>query len=252
MKVEEIETLFETKTITTEIYLPSSKQTIKVNQMDVEDFKLICKINMIESDDISDSLISDLVLIKKLTNDTIDIDTIDEVDFTILLAHIRNNNFFDDMGIIVPCSNKECTHSTEHNINLDLIENWTSENIEQKIQFTDDITLFVGPPKIMDMIYIEKKYDNNETEIFSYILDKIISYIKEVYYKDELLEDYLELNLDQKINLLQKLGIDPNALVKRISSDEILSSTDIFYEITCPKCKTKMKVFADYNNFFLI
>jgi hypothetical protein len=250
MKTEEIQKIFETKTLTTDIYLPSSKRSVKVNQMSIEDYKLVCKVNLTTVNQF-DLLVSDLVLIEKLTNGEVNINEVDEVDFTILLAHIRENNFLDPMRVAITCSNKECMNVIEHDVDLDKISSWSSDKLEEQIT-VGDVTIFVGPPKMMDLIYIEKKYEAQEGNIFPYVLDKMISHIKEVYYNDELIEDFNDLNIDKKLELLNTMNVDPTVLIKKISENEILENCDIFYSVKCPKCKNKNDVFIEFNNFFLI
>jgi len=263
MKVSDVSNLFESNYLQHiyKVYIPSLKKEYSFKGTNVGIRKTIAK--SIMSLDDSDYQITKLGLIQSLCLDkTLDINNINEIDFTSILAQIRNNNISEPLTISFKC--RHCKKEINYTINFDqIIEKCKLINMDTNshtIKFNDKINIEfkLRYPSIIEILKV-KKYatDNNLTKEDIELLQHYL-YINDIIINGEIVEDFKNLNIEDKIKFFDTLPDDifydkNNSITRHINKLYTKENNvdSVFEPITCNYCNKIMDGVITNDTFFI-
>lgn len=264
---------------TTNIYIPSIKRDIPFKPLTTANVKTLSRIGILTDFDLNNELLK-LALFDKLTIEKkescgIDADSLTQVDFLSFLIGLRR---LMDNTLTFSFTCQNCDKEFKHTLDLEaefssyIYGYQRKKFFFEKIDKNDVIWKFELESYTMKeylyyRYYIErmKEIDTNNPDVInegSFI--RPVLYIKNIWKNDELIEDWREQILSNKIKLLNMLPSEIIIDIKntdeptdclasfiRHNFDEEKMFTDIDkLEVTCPECGEVYNGLFDFDDFF--
>lgn len=291
-----------------QIYIPSAQKTLMFNPLSTSDIKTLTRISFLEEFDLNVELIKlalfDKLCVDDLSETGIVIDetneegevigkkeikppisskTITQIDYLAFLIGLRQM-LDNSLTYSLKCPNHDCQHEFEYTLNLE--DEFNEEIFEFKpqhfkVNIADPDTTFVWTFELenfsmydyLHFRYMMKKIEQADGEnpdiLYETRFTKPILYIKNIYINDEMIEDWVDLSLPDKLMFYNK--IPPKVLFNLVGSTwkkdpEQVALCDFIEEnfieeklnlkiynlmIRCPKCENEIRGAFNFDNFFM-
>lgn len=245
------------------ILIPSLKKEFKFKPITIGMRKTLSKFAISAESNIADFQIAKLGLIKSLCIENINENLLTEVDFICILASLRDANIMDDLKVKIHCNS--CGNEFNHTINFNtIIDNCNNYKFlfHQFCFNTNNINykFVLSNPSTIDEITLDKYIEqlNVDNKEIIRALNKSYLYIKEIYRETELIEDYMDMNILQRIQFLDESFDDEvffgeNGLLN--TTQNIFNREKIvqlYGNVICPGCNKDLGGIIDSDNFFTI
>lgn len=273
------------------IYMPSLKRELLFKPLTTADAKTLTRISFLEEFDINVEMIK-LSLYDKLCTEQSKQEIIDskgnkyppltsktltQIDYLSFLNGIRSL-LDNEVSYTFTCANKECNHKWEYTLKIDQLFSEEMFNFERQTEFFEkddprtghvwkfELTNFSMENYIYFRYMIEKikeKDKENPEVTFESKFVRPILYIKNIWLNDELIEDWPELLITDKLNFYNK--ISPNITIntkgtKNKTLYDFIRETFIEQKIQdkiqnltveCPNCHNKYDGMFNFDDFFM-
>ena len=185
---------------TYELTVPSSGDLVKYRPYLVKEEKIL----MLALESSSDKQILNATadIINACTFGAVDASKLPMVDLEYIFLKLRSKSVGESTRVGLKCS--ECQSANEVSINLESVEPVFSNNVENKIQLTDEIGIVMKLPTVSDMQKNTKKDQSELDTVFAVMISSIDSvYDAENVYPavdstyEELMEFLESLNQEQ-------------------------------------------------------
>lgn len=205
--------------------------------------------------------VAKLGLLKTLcTDEKFNIDVLTEIDFTYLLAIIRQFNILDDLIATIPCS--KCHKVNSHTVDLMKIikhcEAFKFKTCEHEVKDKHNVWKFIlKDPKMYDSMELEKYIieKTSNTEIDRELLKPFL-YIDEIYFNGTKIDgNNGRLSIIEKILLLNgtndRVYYGPKGVLRAILENyDYNKVTEMYDDITC-SCGNVMEGIITSDSFFI-
>ena len=261
------------------IFIPSLKTDYCFLPLTVGQKKTISKFllqNSSDSEDL-DTYKALVAMISNLCQDQLDLNSINEIDKTLILAEIYRNNTLEMPKYSITCN--QCKNEYIHQLNLDsFIEKLKAadlSNKEFKITKSDvEFKFIFAIPSIISVVNYQEYIKNKKEEIlknqlileeeklkilanyneYSYKNEYPVLFVKEVYLNEEKVEGYSELSLEKKFEFFDDFEKDlifgNDGLYINLISDYSDIVKSLHYVFECPNCKLQISEILSFESFF--
>lgn len=212
-----------------EVYLKSLDKNVHYRPFLVKEEKLLLMAK--ESDDLAEITKCIKQIISNCCIDKIDVETLPTFDVEMFFLHLRINSVGETAQMIYTCNNvvegNVCEHKTEFDLELKNIKYKTTEGHSRSIKLSETVGLVLNYPSLtIPEAALNDKFQDGGYEIIAEYLDFIYDeeqiYKKESIPKEELMEFFDQLSLDQVQAIKQFFLTSP-----RVTLDQ---------KLTCGKC----------------
>ena len=265
MKVNDVKQLLEESNGKNliEITIPSLKSVYHFKPITIGMRKTLSKFAISSEENNTDFQIAKLGLIKSLCVENINENNITEIDFICILASLRAANIMDNLNIKIHCNS--CETEFNHGLNFNtIIDNCISyQDTKQDFIFKIEDSQYkfiLSEPSVIDEITLDKYIDQLEIDNKEVVrsLNKAYLYIKSIYKDDELVDDYMDMNILERIQFLDNSFDDEvffgeNGLLNTIQTNfDRKRIIDLYGDIICPGCNKNLGGVINSDNFFTI
>ena len=159
--------------------LPSTGEKIKYRPFLVKEQKILMMAE--ESED--DKQMMDAIgkLVQSCTFDKIDVENAPLFDIEYIFLKLRSKSVGETVNLQITCPDDEKT-VVPVKVKLDDIEVQMTDNHTNKIYITDNITLYMGYPKLSDL----KNYDSDDSVQIQQMFNILNQCVKEIHYGDDI------------------------------------------------------------------
>lgn len=256
------------------IYVPSLKRNVTFKPLTIGKIKSISKM-LLENDNISDLGIILTSMMLDLCTEKLDLESICEIDRLRILLELRRFNNLSENVFSIKCSNKECDHKINYNVNIgDLSEKFnvvpenttkefTNNGVSYKIEFgLPSLSLIIKYKQFIEttkavLLKDGTQFSKDDMYKIEFYLIKYsnLLYIKNIQINNSYIEGFVESSIVDRNKLIDNL---PPAILDYIKQEIIKTEK---YDIplildderACPKCKEgRLKIKLDIDDFFLI
>lgn len=212
-----------------EVFLKSLNKSVKYRPFLVKEEKLLLMAK--ESDDLAEITKCIKQIISNCCLENIDVDNLPTFDVEMFFLHLRINSVGETAQMVYTCNNvvgeKECEHKTEFDLELKNIRYETTDGHSNTVKLTDTVGVaFKYPSLTIPAAALEDKFQDGGYEIIAeyldYIFDQEQIYKKDSIPKEELMEFFDQLSLNQVQSIKQFFLTSPRVILDQ--------------KLTCGKC----------------
>lgn len=245
------------------INIPSLKKEYSFKPITIGMRKTLSKYSITSEENPIDFQIAKLGLIKSLCVEDINENYITEVDFICILASLRAANIMDNLAIKLHCNN--CSNEFQHNINFDTIinncNNYKFKTEEFSFKIENNIYKFIlSEPSVIDILTLDKYIEDQIKSNINIVraLNTPYLFIKQIYKDNEIIEDYLEKSILERIQFIDD-SFDDEILFGEKGLLEVVQEKfkvkeiiDIYDKVICPGCNSDLGGVVNSDSFFTI
>ena len=276
-----------------QIYIPSAEKTLMFKPLTTADIKTLTRISFLDTFDLNVEIIKlslfdklcteDLAFTEKrdeegnIVQEKVSSKTITQIDYLSFLIGLRQM-LDNTLSYNITCSKIDCGHRFEHTLHLDEefneeIFNFKRQNFVKEFEDpkTNNIWKFeLENFKMYDylhfryMMYKISEADSENPDILYEVrFTRPILYIKNIWLNDQLIEDWPDLSLPDKLMFYNKISPfvlfnkdnDPNSalcpFIEQNFAEEKLMKKVMEIPVICPQCKNEMTGVFTFDNFFM-
>lgn len=247
------------------IYIPSIKKEYSFKPITIGMRKTLSKYSITSEENPTEFQIAKLGLIKSLCVEDINENYITEIDFICILASLRAANIMEGLNINLHCNT--CNTEFQHIINFEkIIENcnkYSFKNEEFIFKIEDSTYKFIlSEPSIIDILTLDKtldeKIENKKDRDIVRALNTPHLFIKRIYKDNELIDDYLDMNILDRINFIDNsfddeiLFGEKGLIILVQEKFKVREIIELYDKVICPGCKTDLGGVVNSDSFFTI
>lgn len=274
-----------------QIYIPSLGREVIFRPLSTADAKTLARMNFVDEFDLNveglklglfDKLCTEDLSDTAVKNEdgselypAISAKTITQIDYLSFLNGIRRM-LSSDIKYQFTCNNPDCLKSFEYSLNVDEEFNDIIYNFKRQTEFFEklddntgniykfELTNFSMTNYLYFLFFLDKleEIDDNSPDLnYSGKFVKPVLYIKNIWLNDELIEDWPELTLPDKLSFWNKLppnvtinngnhNITVFSKIKEVFDEEKLEEHILNMKVTCPHCGTEYGGVFNFDNFF--
>ena len=170
--------------------IPSTKDTVKYRPYLVKEEKIL--MIAFETGDQKAALTAIINTLEACIEGDVKVSDLTTFDVEYLFTQIRSRSVGENATILVPCTS--CGHKNEVELELTSIEIEYPENVQTKVQITDDVAVEMKYPSYSDVLSMDFDGDQNEMgmQILCQSIDAILTEEERVSTKDVSIKEVLE------------------------------------------------------------
>ena len=170
--------------------IPSTKDTVKYRPYLVKEEKIL--MIAFETGDQKSALTAIINTLEACIEGDIKVSDLTTFDVEYLFTQVRSRSVGENATILVPCTS--CGHKNEVELELTSIEIEYPENVQTKVQITDDVAVEMKYPSYSDVLSMDFDGDQNEMgmQILCQSIDAILTEEERVSTKDVSIKEVLE------------------------------------------------------------
>ena len=184
--------------------IPSTKDTVKYRPYLVKEEKIL--MIAFETGDQKSALTAIINTLEACIEGDIKVSDLTTFDVEYLFTQVRSRSVGENATILVPCTS--CGHKNEVELELTSIEIEYPENVQTKVQITDDVAVEMKYPSYSDVLSMDFDGDQNEMgmQILCQSIDAILTEEERVSTKDVSIKEVLEFVESMTSNQFKKMS----------------------------------------------
>lgn len=234
-KINEINTI--------EVQIPSSGTTIEMRPYYVKEERQL--LNVARSEKSVDLLMAIAKLISSCVNTPgFDANTLTSFDIEYLFLKLRSISVGENAEVRVKCSQDDCGHTNQMEVDLSTVEVYTDPDHKSKIQITDNCVVEMAYPKPIDFARMMDKAPNQEDMLYR----SVEACITKVYQDEQVFDQFTESDVTEFVNSLTQDQF--SKLLAFVTTMPVVRKE---VTIACEKCgRETSHTFEGMNDFFTL